>query len=388
VAIGGVAVGVAALIMAFSITRGFSSEIEKKIVGFSSYVQVANIDDSAIDSSLEVKDELLQIENVLDVRSIIEEFVLVQSKSQIEGVSIWGLDQKPEFLESYLTDGKLDLVEEVDGRKPVVLSKTIADKIGASVGSTVTMFSTRGQDDGEIGGGAFGAGLRPKIGQFYVGGIYDSGFADFDDLYILANIDDTRSLLGYKAVQVSRFDVSFDNWDQAESSISSIEEGLGFPYWARSVRDIYSHIFAWVELQQGIIPLVISIITIVASFNIIGTLLIAVLEKTSQIGVLSSLGATRRQIRQIFVGLGLGIGVVGVVIGELSALGLLLIQKKYSIIPLPADTYYMTTAPVQFQLFDFVWVGLLAMLLCMLAAYIPARVAANSDPVSSIRLGN
>ena len=373
--------------MAFSVTRGFSSEIEKKIVGFSSFVQVANIDDTAIDDSSSIKEDLLEMEDVIGVRSIIEEFVLVQSKSQIEGVSIWGLDQRPEFLESYLVDGSLALNESIDGRSPVVLSRSIADKLGAEVGSTVTMFSTRGRED-SMSSGSFGASIRPKIGQFYVAGIYDSGFADFDELYILANISDTRSLLGYQKNQVSRFDVAFDSWDAAEASIASIEEDLGFPYWARSVKDIYSHIFAWVDLQQGIIPLVISIITIVASFNIIGTLLIAVLEKTSQIGVLSSLGATKKQVKQIFVGLGLGIGVVGVLIGEFLALGLLLIQKKYSIIPLPADTYYMTTAPVQFDIFDFVWVGLLAMLLCMLAAYIPARVAANSDPISSIRLGN
>jgi len=163
---------------------------------------------------------------------------------------------------------------------------------------------------------------------------------------------------------------------------------LGFPYWARSVKDIYGHIFAWVDLQKGIIPLVISIITIVASFNIIGTLLIAVLEKSGQIGILAAIGAGKGQIMKIFVGLGIGIGLIGTLLGEGFAFLMLFIQDKFKLLPLPADTYYMTTAPVEMSFFDFIWIGLLSLILCMLAAYIPARVASKSDPITSIRIGN
>jgi len=185
VAIGGVAVGVAALIFAFSITRGFSSEIENKIVGFSSHIQIDNIDDTSITDFESKRDDIESIENVVGVRAVVEEFVLIQSQTQVEGASIWGLERAPDFLDAYLTDGALQLKEEKEGRKPIVISKTIADRIGVEVGSIVTIFSNRS-------GGGTGGLARPQIKQFYVGGIYDSGFADFDEIYLIAELDISR----------------------------------------------------------------------------------------------------------------------------------------------------------------------------------------------------
>ncbi len=385
VAIGGVAVGVAALIIAFSITRGFSSEIERKILGFSSHVQVENMNDQPIENASEIVANLSELTEIQSMRPVVEEFVLIQSRSQIEGVSVWGLGQAPDFLESYLVDGSLSLGQEgLDGKEKVILSKSISERLGTDLGSMVTLFSNRRIDGASIDQKS---ASRPTIKQFEVSGIYDSGFADFDDIYVIISLDNARSLLNYSSSQLTRIDIELSGWEEVEASVATIEARLGFPFWARSVRDIYSHIFAWVQLQQGIIPLVISIITLVASFNIIGTLLIAVLEKTPQIGVLQSIGASKSQIKRIFVGLGLGIGLLGVAIGEVLALLLLLIQKNFNVIPLPADTYYMTTAPVDISMIDFIWIGILALILCMIAAYIPARVAAKADPVSSIRLG-
>ena len=154
---------------------------------------------------------------------------------------------------------------------------------------------------------------------------------------------------------------------------------------ARTIFQIYHGLFAWVNLQEAIIPVVIGIMILVAAFNIIGILLMIILEKTREIGVFASMGASRQALRHLFLRLGLLIGTVGTSIGLGVALVLALLQQRYDLIPLPAETYYMTTAPVALNPVDFLLVGVISLILCGLAAYIPARVAARIEPVRVIR---
>jgi len=154
---------------------------------------------------------------------------------------------------------------------------------------------------------------------------------------------------------------------------------------ARSIYNVYRPLFAWVQLQQNIIPLVLSIITVVAAFNIIGTLLMLMLEKTQAMGVLASMGASAKSLRRLFLWMGLIIGGVGTLLGSVFALVFGLLQKQYGFIPLPAEAYYMETAPVELIPWDFLIVGLVAVVLCLLAAYIPARIASRIEPIRVIR---
>jgi lipoprotein-releasing system permease protein len=193
--------------------------------------------------------------------------------------------------------------------------------------------------------------------------------------------------MGMETGAVSRFDVTVRDISSVDSVAAQLESNLGFPASARTIYQIqpYSSLFAWVDLQQGIIPLVIGVIVIVAAFNIVGTLLMMILEKTREIGVLQSLGASQKMLKRLFLALGLLIGAVGTLFGSALALSLGLIQKQFGIIPLPAEAYYMTTAPIQLNPLDYLVVGGITLLLCCLAAYIPARVAARIEPVRAIR---
>jgi len=184
---------------------------------------------------------------------------------------------------------------------------------------------------------------------------------------------------------VSRFDVTLSNVAYADSTARSIQERFGWPVRTQTIEQQFAGLFAWVNLQEGIIPLVIGVIVLVSAFNIIGALLMLILEKTREIGVLQSLGASGSTLKRLFLLLGLLIGTVGTVIGEGLALTLGLIQKRYEVIPLPADAYYMTSAPVELNALDFLLVAAVTLALCGLAAYIPARVAARIEPVRAIR---
>jgi lipoprotein-releasing system permease protein len=223
------------------------------------------------------------------------------------------------------------------------------------------------------------------VRQFVVRGIFETSLTNVDDLFVFGDIRAVRDLVGVPAGTVSRFDLTLRDVSKVDSVAARVEDDFGFPVSARTIYEQYSGLFAWVDLQENIIPLVIGVIILVAAFNIVGILLMMILEKTSEIGTLQSLGASGKTVKRLFLLLGLLIGAIGTSIGMALAMGLSVVQKQFQVIPLPAEAYYMTHAPIQINLVDYLIVGSLALLLCGLAAYIPARVAARIEPVRAIR---
>lgn len=378
-AVGGVAVGVAALLLALSIVRGFSSEIQEKIVGFGAHVQVDSFRDVPLDEAAKTQSQLAGFEQVKQVSPIVQEFALLrQSAQQIEGMAIWGVESPPSYLAERLVEGRFTFSRDSLGRPGLVVGKQLAEKLDADVGDLLTAFSTRGLEEG-------GISSSPRVKQFYVAGIYETHLADFDEVNAFTGIGAARDLFSYGANQVTRYDLSLYDTEQAEEVTRRIENELSFPIVARTIEEVYPGLFAWVNLQESIIPLVISVIVFVAAFNIVGTLLMIILEKTSEIGILASMGVSRKVIRRLFLWFGLLIGGVGTALGEGIALGLALFQKRFNLIPLPAEAYYMSSAPVELNPLDFVVVGVVALLLCALASYLPARFASRVEPIRVIR---
>jgi lipoprotein-releasing system permease protein len=256
----------------------------------------------------------------------------------------------------------------------------MATQLGLEVGDRVTAFALQG-DGGEMSMG----GQRPRVEQFRVRGIYDTSLQDIDNVYVFSNTSAARRLGALSAPSVSRFNITVTDPSRIDSLAAQIENRFGFPVSARTIYQQYAGLFAWVDLQQSIIPLVIGVIVIVAAFNIIGTLLMLILEKTREIGILKGLGTSGRTLKRLFLVLGLLIGVVGTGLGTTLALTFALLQRQFGLISLPAEAYYMTTAPIGLNPFDFLLVAVVTVFLCGAAAYIPARVAARVEPVKAIR---
>lgn len=385
VAVGGVAVGVAALLLALSIVRGFSQEIESKIVGFGSHVQVESIQNSPLSDAQSMQRDLAQMETVAHVAPVVTEFALLRrSAVEIDGVALWGTDALSPYLTEHLQDGNPSFASDSSGRAGLVIGAALARLLNVSVGDRVTVFSMR-KISGNGASPLLTLGLRPRVKQFHVAGIYETALAHFDELYVFTDLDVARNLLQYGPDQVTRFDLTLHDVAQARAVAIDVEEIYGFPVMARTIYQAFRGLFAWVNLQEAIIPVVISIMIIVAAFNIMGTLLMIILEKTREIGVMASMGASRQTIQRLFLWLGLFIGVTGTGIGLSLAFGLAMLQQRYSIIPLPEEAYYMDTAPIALDPFDFVMVGAVALVLCVLSAYIPARFASRIEPLKVIR---
>lgn len=380
VAIGGVAVGVAALLLALSIVRGFSEEIQSKITGVGAHVQIESLQDAAIGNVDELRERVEVWPEVLRVSPVVQEFTLLRrSAAEIDGVMLWGIDAQPPFLEESLIRGGTDVGRSASGHWRIVIGADLARLLGVDVGEVVTAMSV-GTD------AARGAQTGVQIVQFEIGGIYETFLQNFDELFVLADINVVRELAGLSPNQATRIDVTLESLDAADEIARRIDVEMGFPLIARTVYEVHRGLFAWIDLQENIIPPIIGVIIIVAAFNIISTLLMLILEKTREIGVLGSLGASGRTLRRLFLLLGLLIGTIGTSIGAAIAIIAAFLQSRYELIPLPAEAYYLDRAPISLHGGDFLLVGAVALGLCLLSAYIPARIAARIDPVRAIRL--
>ena len=382
VAVGGVTLGVAALLLALAIVRGFSEEIEEKIVGFGAHIQVSSyVQDEPLDQGASLRRQLREMKGVSSVSPVVEQPVLLRySEDAIDGVVLLGMDRLPSYLGKRVEAGGSAVDGEKGGEPGLVVGREMATRLGLAVGDRVTAFALQQGESGMSMGGQ-----RPRVEQFRIRGIYDTSLQDIDDVYVFSSTAVARELGSLAAPSVSRFNVTVSDPSRIDSLAAQIENRFGFPVSARTVYQQYAGLFAWVDLQQSIIPLVIGVIVIVAAFNIIGTLLMLILEKTREIGILKGLGTSGRTLKRLFLVLGVLIGVVGTSLGAALALTFALLQQQFGLVSLPAEAYYMTTAPIALNPLDFLLVAVVTVFLCGAAAYIPARVAARVEPVKAIR---
>ncbi len=377
-AVGGVAIGVAALLIALAVVRGFSREIEDKIIAFGAHVQVENQRDEPLPPDVVTADALAALPGVTSVSSVVTEFVLLRhSARQIEGVSLWGTDHPPAGIVARSLDGDFSLASDGAGRPGVMIGRALAERLGIKAGDTVVAFTLG--EPGSIAGG------ETRARTLVVNGLYETNLANFDEIYVFAGLDATRALLGLDARAVTRYDLTLDAPAEADAMALQIEEAFGFPVLARSVFTIFRSLFSWVALQQNIVPLVLSVLVLVAAFSIIGILFMLVLEKAREIGILVSMGASERRVKRLYLFVGLAIGVAGSCIGAAFALVVAGLQLRYGFIPLPAEAYYIDRAPIAMRLSDFALVCSISTLLCIGAAYLPARYAARMEVVRVLR---
>ncbi len=378
-AIGSISVGVAALLLALSVVRGFSHEIQQKISGFGAHIQVESIRQGPLSDADALALKIHQQDSVSSLQPVVTEFVLLRRSSQdIDGVGLWGTDRLPNYLAEHLLEGSSNLVP-MDSPQ-LVVGHTLAENLHLEIGDRVTILSTRNLSSVKS---LFGA--RPHLEQFQISGIYETSLIDFDGTYIFTDINTARHLLGYNHDEVTRFDVTVDDVSIAPLISSSLEESLGLGVLVRSVFEVYRGLFAWVDLQEAIVPLVISILILVAAFSVMGMLLMIVLEKTREIGILASMGASQHGIQQLYLYVGLFVGGFGTAIGLLLAWGIGFVQGQFGIIGLPAETYFMDTVPVMLDLSDFGIVAVVSLILCLLASYFPARIASRISPLRVLR---
>ncbi|MEX0905259.1 MAG: ABC transporter permease, partial [Balneolaceae bacterium] len=378
-AIGGVAVGSAGLLISLSIVHGFKSNINEKIVGFAPHVTVRTFAGEPMYRADTLQTFVANLPGVSRAQPVVQGQVMIQSRD-VSGTVMKGVSENGDVtqLRTYITSGRYDVGPQESGLQGIILGSSLARTIGAGIGDRVTVYALEGLPSPLN---------TPEILQFTLTGIYQTGIARFDDNFALTDIESARRLFDLQRTEASALEINVADIDNIPSVYINIRDGTSFPYITESIYQRHRNIFAWVDLQEETIPFVIAVMIVVAAFNLIGTVLMMVLERIRDIGALKTLGAKSKMIRRIFLLEGLFVAITGLLIGIGISLLFYWLQINYQIIPLDEQSYYMSTAPVEPHLLDFFIVGTATILLCTLASWIPARFAAKTDPVQVLSFG-
>lgn len=379
-AIAGVAIGSAGLLIALSIVHGFKSTINEKIIGFAPHITVNSYIGEPIARADTLQIFLRDFDNILDAQSVIAGQVMIQSVSDVSGSMVKGVPANGDVtnLRTYITEGNYDISVQENGLNGIILGSALANSIGAGIGDRVTVYAIDGMPT------PFNT---PEIRQFTLTGIYQTGLARFDDNFAMTNIESVYQLFDLTPRQASLIEINVAETHRIAETADAVQNNIRFPYVSESIYQRYRNIFAWIDLQEETIPLVIGVMIIVAAFNLIGTVLMMVLERIRDIGILKTIGAKSKTIRKIFLLEGLFVAITGLLIGIFISLLFYWLQINFGIIPLSEENYYMSTAPVEPHMLDFVIVTAITLLLCTLASWLPARIAAATDPVQVLSFG-
>lgn len=380
-AITGVAVGSAGLLIALSIVHGFKSVIDNKVLGFAPNITVTTFSEEPLERTDTLLTFLEQYPEIAEAQPVINGQVMLQSSEEVTGSMVKGVSLKGDVtdIEEYISEGRYYLGTADTSKLPgLVLGAGLANTLNADINTVLTAYTVEGLPSPLN---------SPEIQQFRLAGIYETGIGQFDELFALIGRPHARELFQLNSRQASAVEIRLKDPTQVASFDKRLSEDLEYPFYSETIYDRYGNIFAWVNLQEQTIPFVISVMIIVAAFNLIGTVLMMVLERTRDIGILKTMGAGDRSIRLVFLLEGLFVAAVGLAIGISLSLLFAWLQATFHLIPLSEQNYYMAYAPVEPHALDFLLVTGVTFLLCALASWLPARIAAKTDPLKVIAYG-
>jgi lipoprotein-releasing system permease protein len=373
----GVMLGTAALIITLSVLGGFEEEITSKVIGFTSHVQVQGFQNQSlkdpIGSVARLKAEVPLIRNVIP---FVSREAIIRSKEGVDGIMLKGVpaDGSALRVRRYLVEGTGRLTSASGELPGLIIGRKLARRLALGVGDKAAVFGLASPE----------GTWQPRVMQFRITGVYESGMSEYDDVIGYSGLEDVQRLLRLGS-DVTGYDVFVTDLDSAYAVADRIEELLGYPHYARTVFQSYRNYFSWIELQTRLDPIIVGLIIPVAAVNIIGTLLMMVLGRTKEIGILLALGSARSAIAGIFLRQGFVLAVTGTLLGNLLAFLLLFLQKQLNVLSLPSDVYFMSSVPVLFRWEYFAIVSGISIVLALICSFLPARLASRIEPVKAIR---
>jgi lipoprotein-releasing system permease protein len=381
ISVGGVTVGVTALIIVLAVMSGFERELKDRILGATAHIHVTSLDGS-IPKPFEAAGEVRKVEGVAAASPYIFSQMMISSGGNAAGGVLRGVDIGTiggvTRLSRDLRIGKLDdLHRRTPGSLPgIILGKELAANLAVRLGDVVEVLVP--------GGSITPFGAFPKTSRFRVVGISESGMYEYDATFAYISYDEAGRLLGMEG-RASGIEVKVRDIYAAGEVAQRIRSHLGSPFWAKDWMQSNKNLFSALKLEKVVMFIILVLIVMVAAFNIISTLIMVVMEKTKDIAVLMTMGATRRSIRRIFALEGLIIGISGTLTG--TVLGGLLCEllHRYQFVHLPSDVYYISTLPVLVEPSTVLLVVVSSIAICFLATVYPAWQASRVDPAEAIR---
>ncbi|MEX1138785.1 MAG: ABC transporter permease [Bacteroidota bacterium] len=376
----GVTVGVAALIVVLSVFNGFNGLVTSILVGFDPHLRIegSNVRDRA--SYEPLLQDLKSIPMVKGYAPFVMGKALVVSRSLNRVINVKGLDEENIDAVSGLREtivlGQLDF-QGARG-KGMVIGLTLADRLGVVSGDTVSVVSPAGSEPALLQRG------QPLIRRFVITGIYESNNKEYDALYAFISLSAGQELFELND-NIHGVEVRLSDLDETNTVASDLVERHGGSYRILTWYDLHRELYSVMEIERWMAYVILSLIIGVASFNLLGSLTISVIEKTRDIGILKAMGANRGFVQRIFMYQGLLVGILGSISGVALGILVVVLQMEFHLVPLDPTVYIIPAIPVELRLTDILLVPLTAIGLSSVAAIYPSRRAGSLIPVEAIR---
>jgi len=385
IAIVGIAMGLAVMILAVAILTGFKQQIREKVVGFGSHIQIMNFDSNISFETTPISDtqnfipKIKQIPGISHIQVFATKAGIIRTDEDIQGVVLKGIgsDFDWSYFKSNMVDGSVFTVTDTGRTDKVIISKKISDMLRLKTGDSFAMLFI--QDP-------------PRMRKFTISGIYETSLEEFDKMYVFCDIGHIKRLNNWLEDQVSGFEVYINDFDKLDEMTSEVRDAIGYKiteedtkFKVTNIRIRYPQIFDWLNFQDINVIIIILLMLIVAGFNMISGLLILILEKTNMIGVLKSLGAEDVTIRRMFLYQAAYLIAKGLFWGNFIGIGLAYLQLKTGIITLDPSSYYIKTVPVNLNLIHILLLNAGTMAAIIIMLLVPSQLISRITPVKAIK---
>lgn len=385
IAMAGIAIGLAVMIISVAVVIGFKSEVRNKVVGFESHIQITNLD--AVNSyethPIVVGDSMITaLSNYAEVEHVQRYSTkpgMIKTENAFQGMVLKGVgpEYDTRFIKEHLLEGEIPVFSDSASTNKVIISKTLATKLKLKLGDKIYTYYI--QDD-----------VRAR--RLTIVGIYQTNFTEYDNLFLLTDIYMVGRLNGWQPEQVSGVELQVRNYGQLENTTYQIaadtdnqKDSLGGAYYVRNIEQLNPQLFAWLGLLDLNVWVILFLMIGIAGFTMISGLLIIIIERTNMIGILKALGANNFTIRKTFLWFAVFLIGKGMILGNVIGLSFYILQSKFGIFKLNPETYDVDTVPVSFNVLLFLLINIGTLIVAVMMLIGPSFLITKINPANSMR---
>lgn len=386
IAMAGIAIGLAVMIVSVAVITGFKKEVRNKVIGFGTHIQLTNFDNNisyetvpvAINDSL--RHALISTEGVRHIEVFATKPGIIKTNTNFQGIVLRGMssDFDTTFFKKHLVEGQILHIDSLKLSNNVLISRRTADMLHLNCSDSFLAYFLSNKD------------VRAR--KLHITGIYDTGFSDYDKLFVVCDIKQIRRINGWADDMASGVGIFIDNYNNLDKiteelyfSLIDKKDRLGNTYYVRSIKELNPMIFNWLAVLDSNVVIILILMILVSGFTMISGLLIIILERTNMIGILKTLGESNYSIRKIFLYVSFFLIVKGMCWGNIIGIAICLLQSHFKWLKLDPENYYLDSVPIEMNVFSFLLINIGSIAVSMLMMIAPSFLITKIEPAKSIR---